>query len=115
MEKPHMESDYKSPLKKLVKFFEKSRDKWKVRALKSSEDIIRFKNRIKFLESSKAKVISENKALKEKLSLIEEELKKNSDPYLNATKHTKTTEQNLPSHRYTVSTILSWILFVTKG
>lgn len=76
MEMLHMEYDYKSPLKKLVRFFEKSRDKWKARALKSSEDVIRFKNRIKFLESSKAKVISENKALKEKLSLIEEELKK---------------------------------------
>jgi len=71
-----MESDYKSPLRKLVRFFEKSRDKWKERALKSSEDIIRFKNRIKFLESSKAKVIAENRSLKEKLALIEKDLKK---------------------------------------
>lgn len=71
-----MESNYKSPVRKLVKFFEQSRDKWKMRALKSSIDIIRYKNRIKFLESSKAKFISENKDLKEKLALIEEELKK---------------------------------------
>ena len=71
-----MEHEYKSPLKKLVKFFEISRNKWKERALKSSTNIIRYKNRIKFLESSKAKVISENQDLKEKLALIEKELKK---------------------------------------
>ncbi len=72
-----MQDNYKSPLRKLIKFFEKSRDKWKARALSSSTEIIRYKNRIKFLESSKSKVISENKNLKEKLNLTEKELKKN--------------------------------------
>jgi len=71
-----MELDYKSPLKKLVNYFEKSRDKWKKRALKSSTDIIRYKNRIKFLESSKSKFISENKKLKEQLASLEKEIKK---------------------------------------
>lgn len=74
-----MELDYKSPLRKLVKHFKKSRDKWKERALESSNNIIRYKNRIKFLESSKSKVKSELKTLKAKLTSIETELKKKSN------------------------------------
>lgn len=73
-----MEREYKSPLKKLAKFFEQSRDRWKKRAINLSKDVIRYKNRIKFLESSKSKIKTELKLTKEKLMALECELKKNN-------------------------------------
>jgi len=63
------ETDYKSPRHKLIKFFEKSRDQWKEKCLKSKSKGKQLSNRVRFLENSK-----EN--LKIKIELLEEELAK---------------------------------------
>lgn len=59
---------YKSPLKKLVQFFQKSRDAWKNKAQEAKLELKLSKNRIRFLEDSKAKIKAEVKALKVQLS-----------------------------------------------
>ncbi len=63
-----MESPYKTPLKKLVKHFESSRDAWKKRAQDAAVEAKLKRNRIKFLEESKAKLKQENLELKRRLS-----------------------------------------------
>lgn len=45
---------YKSPRRKLVRFFEKSRDQWKAKHQKSKANGKRLSNRVRFLEKSKA-------------------------------------------------------------
>ena len=49
----HSVGDYKSPKHKLVRFFEKSRNQWKVKCLDAKIVIKRLQNRIRFLENSK--------------------------------------------------------------
>ena len=44
---------YKSPQRKLVKFFEKSRDRWKAKCREAKIEVKRLKNRVRFLEKSK--------------------------------------------------------------
>jgi len=61
------EGEYKSPKSKLVTFFRKSRDQWKEKARESKAVIKRLKNRIVFLEKSKA-------GLQEKVTGLEQEL-----------------------------------------
>ncbi len=61
------EEGYKSPKGKLVTFFRKSRDGWKEKARESKTVIKRLKNRIAFLEKSKAR-------LQEKVTALEQEL-----------------------------------------
>lgn len=46
---------YKSPRRKLVKFFEKSRDQWKAKSIDAKMVIKKLKNRIRYLEASKEK------------------------------------------------------------
>jgi len=48
-------SVYKSPERKLIRFFETSRNKWKIKARESKRVLKRLKNRIRFLESSRAR------------------------------------------------------------
>ena len=66
-----MESPYKTPLKKLAKYFESSRDGWKIRAQNAASETKLKRNRIKFLEESKAKLKQENLELKQRLSELE--------------------------------------------
>jgi chromosome segregation ATPase len=47
------EKTYKSPQRKLVKFFEKSRDSWKTKCREAKRTVKRLKNRIRFLQQSK--------------------------------------------------------------
>jgi predicted RNase H-like nuclease (RuvC/YqgF family) len=44
---------YKSPVRKLARFFERSRDQWKAKCRKAKETIKCLKNRVRFLEESK--------------------------------------------------------------
>ena len=48
------ERTYKSPQRKLVKFFEKSRDQWKAKCREAKHTVKRLRNRICYLERSKA-------------------------------------------------------------
>ena len=59
---------YKSPKSKLVRFFRKSRDQWKAKARESKAVIKRLKNRIVFLEKSKARLQDKVTALEQALS-----------------------------------------------
>lgn len=47
------EKKYKSPLKKLVSFFEESRDKWKEKYFEKTKELKRVTNRIYDLENRK--------------------------------------------------------------
>jgi len=47
--------EYKSPRRKLVKFFEKSRDQWKAKCFNAKAMAKKQSNRIRFLEASKEK------------------------------------------------------------
>ena len=47
--------EYKSPRRKLIKFFEKSRDQWKVKCSDAKAMVKKQRNRIRFLEASKEK------------------------------------------------------------
>ncbi len=47
------EKTYKSPQRKLLKFFEKCRNSWKAKCREAKRTIQRLKNRIRFLEQSK--------------------------------------------------------------
>ena len=58
---------YKSPRRKLVSFFEKSRDQWKSKCLAAKATIKRLNNRIRYLESSKAEWKDRAKQLQKEL------------------------------------------------
>lgn len=44
---------YKSPVRKLARFFEKSRDQWKAKHHQAKASVKRLKNRVRFLDQSK--------------------------------------------------------------
>jgi chromosome segregation ATPase len=44
---------YTSPVRKLARFFEKSRDQWKAKCRKAKATIKLLKNRVRFLEKSR--------------------------------------------------------------
>lgn len=67
---------YKSPQRKLVRFFEKSRNQWKAKYRDAKMVIKRFQNRIRFLEKSKARD-------QRRISELESELK-NMTTYVRA-------------------------------
>ena len=56
MEQNKTSPKYKSPARKLVVFFEKSRDKWKAKYQEIKITVKRLQNRIRFLETSKAQL-----------------------------------------------------------
>ena len=57
------EKTYKSPLRKLVRFFEDSRDRWKAKSQEAQAKVKRLQNQVRFLERSKADLKSRVKAL----------------------------------------------------
>ena len=58
---------YKSPQRKLVNFFERSRNKWKAKYTEAKDKLKRLETRIRYLEKSKAQYKEEVKELKRKL------------------------------------------------
>lgn len=82
---PSMEEkkEYKSPLRKLVKFFKKSRDQWKAKNREAKAKIKYLNNRVRDLEKSRdqwkqkaKKFETELKKLKAELEVLMQELKK---------------------------------------
>ena len=59
---------YKSPIKKLVRFFEKSRDQWKAKCLEAKATAKGLKHRIRYLEQSKAEWKTKAKELEQELA-----------------------------------------------
>jgi chromosome segregation ATPase len=72
-----MEEVFKSPIKKLNKFFKQSRDKWKKRAKKAIKEVRQNKKRIEFLETSKNSLKDKVRELKERNRVLENELEDN--------------------------------------
>jgi cell shape-determining protein MreC len=59
---------YKSPVRKLVRFFEKSRDQWKAKCLEAKATAKGLKHRIGYLEQSKMEWKTKAKELKQELA-----------------------------------------------
>ena len=62
------EKTYKSPRRKLVRFFEKSRDQWKAKCLKAKATAKGLKHRIRYLEQTKAEWKTKAKELEQELA-----------------------------------------------
>lgn len=63
-------NNYKSPQRKLVKFFEKSRDQWKEKSSKAKAKVKQLTNRVRFLENSKEHLKDKIKALEAELAQV---------------------------------------------
>ncbi len=70
------EKQYKSPQRKLVKFFEKSRNQWKEKCIDAKKKIKRLSNRIRFLGESKGYLKNQVKKLKREIIRTESERQK---------------------------------------
>ena len=70
--------EYKSPRRKLVKFFEKSRDQWKLKCTDAKAMVKTQRNRIRFLEASKEKWKSKAIELEKELARMKAEEKQES-------------------------------------
>lgn len=68
--------EYKSPRRKLVKFFETSRDKWKEKCLEAKYQIKLLKIKIRNLENSKAKYKNHAKEYEAKVAKLEKQARK---------------------------------------
>lgn len=66
---------FKSPRRKLITFFEKSRDKWKNKCKSAKYENKLLKNKNRYLEKRKKELIEKVKGLETKLAQIE--VKKN--------------------------------------
>jgi chromosome segregation ATPase len=92
-EEPEAKS-YKSPQRKLVRFFEKSRNQWKAKCHKAKSKVKQLKNKVRFLEESRQQWKSRTKELERELAQVkakeqtrereEKELKKSprKEPWL---------------------------------
>lgn len=61
---------YQSPIKKLARFFEKSRDQWKAKCREAKARVKRLQNRVRFLEKSKADLKSRLKEQQAEVSRL---------------------------------------------
>ena len=62
---------YKSPVRKLARFFEKSRDQWKTKCRKAKKTIKYLKNRVRFLEESRDRWKSRAQELEARVEQME--------------------------------------------
>ena len=62
---------YKSPVRKLIRFFEESRDKWKARCLDAKYRIKLLTNKIRYLEKRKAELSKRVKELEMELEELQ--------------------------------------------
>lgn len=62
---------YQSPLRKLVTFFEQSRDQWKAKCQEAKSKVKQLKNKVNYLENSRARWKEKSKRLETKLAQME--------------------------------------------
>lgn len=79
---------YKSPIRKLLKFFENSRDQWKVKCQKAKYMVKLLKNKIRNLEKNK-------NDLKRKLKELENELEQRKIKEIQMEKEISELKKNL--------------------
>lgn len=68
---PSEKTTYRSPQRILVRFFEKSRNQWKVKCLEAKTALRRMKNRAKWLEQSRDQWKARAQALAHRLQELE--------------------------------------------
>ncbi len=64
---------YKSPQRKLLRFFEKSRNQWKDKCKRTKSKVKRLQNRVRFLEKSKEGWKNRVKELEDEVARIKTE------------------------------------------
>jgi len=65
-----IETGYKSPQRKRVRFFEKSRDQWKTKCQTAKATVKRLQNRVRFLERSKTALKTRTRALETEVAQL---------------------------------------------
>ena len=114
---------YKSPHAKLIRFFERSRNRWKAKCLDAKASRKRLQNRVRFLQHSKDRwkrrmreLEAELKTLKVQLRARAQELEamKPSRPEPTSTVGTGMAvfRQALPSHTYAVGHVILFVSLV---
>ncbi len=83
MDQPTQDKTYKSPTRKLIRFFEKSRDQWKLKHQQAQARGKRLSHRVRFLEKSKERWKSQVQELEQEVirlkvreRVLEQELKR---------------------------------------
>ena len=76
---------YKSPRRKLVKFFEKSRNQWKTKCIDAKAMVKMLKNRIRYLEASKNEWKSKAIELEQELARMKAQENRESQPEVKKT------------------------------
>ena len=69
-----MKKEYASPTYKLLTVFKEGRDKWKEKTIRVKKELKLAKNRILFLEDSKAKFKKQTKELKKTVVQLQSEI-----------------------------------------
>ena len=127
---------YKSPIRKLVKFFEKSRDQWKIKCREAKAKVKYLNNRVRDLEKNREKwkrkakeVETELKKVKTELETLRQDLKK-TEVELEALRHQlqrlKNQQKNIElktaifkkfpvGHQYSLGQIMWFISFVLSA
>ena len=76
MKRATKDKEYKSPVKKLARFFEKSRDQWKSKYSEAKTTIVYLRNRVRSLEKSRDQWRRQAQEAREKLKAYEEQTQK---------------------------------------
>jgi len=113
--------EYKSPLRKLVKFFEQSRNQWKEKYQSAKKTIKRLLNRVRYLETSKEQWKQKARQLEKELKelsgfteSLQEELKKKNDSKKIETKISRF--EVIPfHHQYSIGHIMLYLSFVLSS
>ena len=113
---------YKSPLRKLAQFFEKSRDNWKVKSLANKKENRQLKKKLRTLEASKKSWKDEAidlrkqlKKLKQTTEIIENDLEVSKKKQELMAVDTPLCEDHIPNHKYSATTILLVLQFVLSA
>ncbi len=116
---------YKSPLRKLVRFFEQSRDRWKKKCQEAKRLLKRLKNRIRFLEQSRLRWKGRAKELEAELADLKvkaESLKKELEVLKKKPVEDSTVSGNFDNfslvpahHTYSVGHVALFVTLVLTG
>ena len=75
------EKIYKSPRRKLVRFFEKSRNQWKEKCREAKAGIRVLSNRVRFLEKGRERLKNQMRELRAELARMKSEERKREKEY----------------------------------
>lgn len=119
------DQDYKSPLRKLVKFFEQSRDQWKEKYFTKKTQVKQLQNRVRDLEKTKQEWKQKAQTLKAQVSLQELKAKTLQKEFLERKKKGLDTLQKIKKikdfeiipfhHRYSVGHMMLFLSFVLSA